>query len=363
MKVGVQLKTVTKRFGNVTAVDHVSLQVEPGTFMLLLGPSGCGKTTTLRLIAGFVTPNAGDIFIGSDRVNNVPPYRRNLGMVFQNYALFPHMNVFENIAFGLRIRRTPDKVVKEKVKQVLQLIRMEGFENRFPGEMSGGQQQRVSLGRALAIDPKVLLLDEPFGAIDRKLRKEMQVELRDIQKKLEFTAIFVTHDQEEALTMADRIAVMDAGKVVQLDSPSAIYEKPQTRFVAGFMGEANFFNGVIKEVTGPLATIQTEQGWPIVGQLGKRKRTTGEHVTTFVRPEKIKVSSGATPSFPNSLTGKVEHVLYLGEKIRYDVVLAAGQKVMVSDQNIQNLDAWRVLTPGQEVCVGWGAESSLILDD
>ncbi len=363
MKVGVQLKDVSKRFGSVTAVDNVSLQVQPGSLMLLLGPSGCGKTTTLRLIAGLVNPNSGDVFVGSDRVNDVPAYRRNLGMVFQNYALFPHMNVFDNIAFGLRLRRTPNDQVEQKVTQVLQLIRMEGFERRYPGEMSGGQQQRVSLGRALAIDPRVLLLDEPFGAIDRKLRKEMQVELRDIQKKLEFTAIFVTHDQEEALTLADQIAVMDAGKVVQLDSPSAIYEKPRTRFVAGFMGEANFFTGPIREITGSLATIQTDRGWPLVGQLSDRKRQIGESVTAFVRPEKIKLTADPAGHLPNSLTGKIMHVLYLGEKIRYDVSLPTGQSVMVSDQNIQNVDAWRVLSPGQDVCLQWGAESCLILDD
>jgi spermidine/putrescine ABC transporter ATP-binding subunit len=363
MKVGVRIESVTKRFGSVTAVDSVSVEVKPGTFMLLLGPSGCGKTTTLRLIAGFVRPNSGNIYIGDARVNDVPPYRRNLGMVFQNYALFPHMNVFENIAFGLRIRRMPQPAIQQKVQQALQLIRMEGYEHRFPGEMSGGQQQRVSLGRALAIDPQVLLLDEPFGAIDRKLRKEMQVELRDIQKELEFTAIFVTHDQEEALTLADQIAVMDAGKIVQLGSPSAIYERPRTRFVAGFMGEANFFSGSIKEIAGSLATIQTEQGWPIVGQLSDRKRTVGEKVTTFVRPEKIKLGAASSPGYPNSQVGRIQHILYLGEKIRYDVVLPTGQNVMVSDQNIQHVDAWRVLTPGQEVCVQWGAESSLILDD
>jgi len=246
--VKVKLVNVTKRFGEVIAVNKVSLEVREGELFTFLGPSGCGKTTTLRLIAGFYKPDEGEIYFDDELVNDIPPYKRNTGMVFQNYALWPHMNVFDNIAYGLKLRNMPPPQIIKKVKEVIELIGLKGKESRFPSQLSGGEQQRVALARALVIQPKVLLLDEPLSNLDAKLRLKMRSEIRRLQKRLGITTIYVTHDQEEALSISDRIAVMNKGEVLQIGTPLEIYEKPKDIFIADFIGTTNFIPCVVKEV-------------------------------------------------------------------------------------------------------------------
>jgi spermidine/putrescine transport system ATP-binding protein len=243
--IAVELRDVIKRFGDVVAVDHVSLRILDGEFFSLLGPSGCGKTTTLRMIAGFEQPTEGEVFIASRAVAGVPAFERNTNMVFQNYALFPHMTVAQNVAFGLEMKRVPRAEISQRVTGALEMVRLPGMEDRRPKQLSGGQQQRVALARALVNRPSVLLLDEPLGALDLKLRKEMQLELKDLQHRVGITFVYVTHDQEEALTMSDRIAVMHEGRVLQIGSPTEIYERPTCRFVADFIGETNFLDGEV----------------------------------------------------------------------------------------------------------------------
>ena len=241
-----KVESVRKSFGKISALDDVSLSVRDGEFLSLLGPSGCGKTTLIRIIAGFESPTAGDVKIDGLSIVGIPPYRRPIGMVFQNLALFPHLTVFDNIAYGLRVRRVPASIIKAKVHKALEMVALAGFDNRYIGEISGGQRQRVALARSIITEPRVLLLDEPLGALDMKIRRQMQIELKQIQQKLGTTFIFVTHDQDEALTMSDRIAVFRNGKIDQIDTPQTIYERPATRFVAEFVGDTNFIAGVVK---------------------------------------------------------------------------------------------------------------------
>lgn len=245
----VQLRSITKRFGSMVAVDRVSLDIKDGEFVSLLGPSGCGKTTTLRIIAGFIEPEEGDVLVMGEDISDRPPHKRNMGMVYQNYALFPHMTVFDNIAYGLRRRKLPMPRIREAVGRALELVQLTGLGDRYPNQLSGGQQQRVALARAVAIEPKVLLLDEPLSNLDAKLRKQMQVELRDLQRRLKITTIYVTHDQEEALVLSDRIVVMSGGRVMQVGKPGAIYHRPANTFVANFIGSINFLRGRLTKLT------------------------------------------------------------------------------------------------------------------
>jgi spermidine/putrescine transport system ATP-binding protein len=269
MVYAVELREVSKRFGEVEAVHQVSLQIREGEFFSLLGPSGCGKTTTLRMIAGFERPDAGEILIRGQRMNEVPPFHRPVNTVFQHYALFPHMTVFENVAFGLEMKRLPREEIRRRVAEALRLVRLTGLENRYPRQLSGGQQQRVALARALVNRPAVLLLDEPLGALDLKLRKEMQLELKNLQHQVGITFIYVTHDQEEAMTMSDRIAVMNQGRVLQVGTPVEIYERPATRFVADFIGETNFLEGRLVAFEEGYARVEVE-GFPssLRGRMG-----------------------------------------------------------------------------------------------
>ena len=261
----VEIREVTRRFGEILALDDVTLRIEEGELFALLGPSGSGKTTLLRAIAGFVDPDAGTISIDGDPMHHLPVHRRDIGMVFQHYALFPHMSVFDNVAFGLTVRHLTRSRIAAQVREMLALVQLEGFESRRPGQLSGGQQQRVALARALITRPRVLLLDEPLGALDKRLRRQMQVELRQIQREVGITTVFVTHDQEEALTLSDRIAILDAGRLIQSGPPQAVYERPKTVFAADFLGDANFFTGTVRgagRAAGVLGTRNRHCGSP-----------------------------------------------------------------------------------------------------
>src|SRR3954449_6989251 len=287
----IRLERVTKRFSEVTAVDDLSLDIEHGEFFSMLGPSGCGKTTTLRMVAGFEEVSAGTIRLGEQDVTNTPPYRRDVNTVFQNYALFPHLNVFENVAFGLRRRKMADADVKRKVGEFLALVELPGYERRKTSQLSGGQQQRVALARALINHPRVLLLDEPLGALDLKLRKQMQLELKRIQTEVNITFIHVTHDQEEAMTMADSVAIMDGGRIEQLGPPQELYEHPRTAFVAGFLGVSNLVEASDESRAGELAALRLPDGTAV--RVPSHALTDGGsngHVRIGVRPEKMRLA-------------------------------------------------------------------------
>jgi ABC-type Fe3+/spermidine/putrescine transport system ATPase subunit len=333
----VALCGVTKTFGGRPAVEAISLEIRRGEFFSLLGPSGCGKTTLMRMIAGFEFPDQGSILLGGVDVAPVPPHKRDVNMVFQNYALFPHLSVGENIAFGLRIARAQD--IEGRVKRALEMVNLVGYEKRSATTLSGGEQQRVALARAIVTGPRVLLLDEPLGALDLKLRKGLQEELRRLQRALGMTFIFVTHDQEEALAMSDRIAVMNQGRVEQVGTPVEIYERPSTRFIAEFVGSGNFFEG-----TGDGRVVRTRDGLSI------ESAATGE-VTLLVRPEKMRVNGGT------GLSARVEEVLYQGASM--SIILRAGErKILVEDANDGALSDVRV---GETTTVSWSPQDVLVL--
>jgi spermidine/putrescine ABC transporter ATP-binding subunit len=312
----ITLEGLTKVFGEVRAVDGVSLKVEDSEFVTLLGPSGCGKTTILRMIAGLEKPTSGKIYMDGRDITNLPPYERSVGMVFQSLALFPHLTVFGNIAYGMRInrrRRYTKAQIKARVREMLELVELEGMEGRYPSQLSGGQQQRVALARALAHNPSVLLLDESLANLDRKLRERMQVELRRIQQKVGITTVFVTHDQDEAMTMSDRIAVMRSGRIVQVGAPTKIYESPNSIFVAGFIGTMNFFDGEVADVAGEVVRVRCDDFELLVPRRGKVKED--QKVTIAVRPESIRfVSSGN-----HTLRGKIDLKRHLGDTIEYHI--------------------------------------------
>ncbi len=337
----VEVKDVTKRFpgpggrpeDEVVAVDDVSLQIRDGEFYSLLGPSGCGKTTTLRMIAGFEHPTAGEIYIHGKPMGLTPAYQRNTNMVFQNYALFPHMNIARNVAFGLEMKKVDKVEVRHRVQEVLDMVRLPDFGPRKPDQLSGGQQQRIALARALVNRPEVLLLDEPLGALDLKLRKEMQLELKSLQQEVGITFVYVTHDQEEALTMSDRIAVMHRGKVLQVGGPTEIYERPNCRFVADFIGDTNFLDGVVEEQAGEEASIRVDEALCIVAQT-ERPLSPGARVTVAVRPEKIRLLPEPPKSEPNAFPVHVEQVVYVGTDTRFRVRLTEGVVLAVREQNV-----------------------------
>ena len=328
--VGVRLVKVTKRFGDTVAVDRVDLEVRPGEFFTLLGPSGCGKTTTLRILAGFVEPDSGEVYFGERRMNGVPPWLRQTGMVFQNYALWPHLSVFENVAFGLRERRVPYNVLARKVHWALELVGLTGMEKRRPSQLSGGQQQRVALARTLVVEPAVLLLDEPLSNLDAKLRWQMRVELVRLQRRLGITTICVTHDQEEALALSDRIAVMRDGRVLQVGTPQEIYDNPAHPFVAEFVGISNRVEGILEsfESDGATCSIRTRFGPTIyAGRAGGPTLRPGERVVAVVRPEAIALElPGDQDGQPehNVLFGQVRLATYLGDVMQYEVELPDG---------------------------------------
>ncbi|WP_445626388.1 ABC transporter ATP-binding protein [Nostoc sp. DSM 114167] len=330
----VELRNVFKFFNQEPAVNGIDLDVRQGEFFSILGPSGCGKTTTLRLIAGFEIADAGKVFIQGQSMTNVPPYRRPVNTVFQSYALFNHLNVWNNIAFGLRLKKIPKSKIEARVQEALKLVKMESLRSRFPNQLSGGQQQRVALARALVNRPTVVLLDEPLGALDFKLRKEMQVELSNLHKNLGLTFVMVTHDQEEALSLSDRIAVMNQGKIEQVGTPSQIYERPCTSFVADFIGDTNLFSGEIVAVDSSSIKISTKMGLSIVISRAEDTPTElSQAVVVSVRPEKIQLSL-YPPNLPvNCFEGRLVNVMYLGTHVNYVMELTNGISINVLQPN------------------------------
>jgi putative spermidine/putrescine transport system ATP-binding protein len=357
MSARIDIVAVTKTYdGNTRAVDAVDLSIREGEFFSLLGPSGCGKTTTLRMIAGFETPTKGVIEVGGADVTHVPAHKRDMGMVFQNYALFPHRSVSENVAFGLRMRGIDRTTIARKVADALAQVELVGYEDRRPGQLSGGQQQRVALARAIVIEPRVLLCDEPLGALDKKLRQAMQFELKQLQRKLGLTMVFVTHDQEEALAMSDRIAVMNAGKVEQIGAPSDIYDRPSTRFVADFIGDTNLFHGEVIRDGGGNYVLQVDQGLSI--ELAALPEATGA-VSIALRPEKIRL---ATPPAltGHGLNGVVESANFQGGSVLYRIETAGGRRLLAQQPNNGSHEPFQA---GAAVALRWKPSDIVILRD
>ena len=359
--VDVRLVDVVKRFGDAVAVDHISLEVKDGEFFSLLGPSGCGKTTTLRMIGGFEEPTSGLIELQGQDVTWLPPYQRNVNTVFQNYALFPHLTIEDNVAFGLRRKKVKDSEVKSRVADMLRLVELPGFERRKPTQISGGQAQRVALARALINRPAVLLLDEPLGALDLKLRKQMQVELKRIQQEVGITFIYVTHDQEEAMTMSDRIAVMNQGRYEQLGDPESLYERPQTRFVAGFLGVSNLLTGSPEGRDGDYTVCRLADDSRIRVPHGMADGET--EIQIGVRPEKIRLHApeDESPSGHNRLTGTVRDASYIGVSTQYIVESPGGNRLMIYEQNVERATRSELWAPGEEVQMTWQPEHTFVV--
>jgi spermidine/putrescine transport system ATP-binding protein len=361
----IDLRDVRKRYGEVVAVDWVSLTVAKGEFLTLLGPSGCGKTTTLRLIGGFELPSEGEVFIDGEPMGDRPPYRRNVNTVFQNYALFPHLTVGKNVAYGLEMKRVPRAERNRRVAEALELVRLPHVEKRKPHELSGGQQQRVALARALVNRPAVLLLDEPLGALDLKLRKAMQLELKALNREVGATFVYVTHDQEEALTMSDRIAVMSEGRILQIGAPEEIYERPRSRFVADFIGQTNFLTGRLVRAVGDMAEVELP-GTGIVRALNPVADgpVPAGQVTVAVRPERVALlgPDDSPPAEANVLAGRIREVIYVGTHSQFVVELPAGETVVVHRQNAAGIgEAGPRL--GDPVRVAFSPSSATLLTD
>ncbi|HZZ20190.1 MAG TPA: ABC transporter ATP-binding protein, partial [Opitutaceae bacterium] len=334
MSASIELRSISKRFGKVAAVDNVSLKVESGELLTLLGPSGCGKTTILRLLSGFESPTEGSILIGGEDVTGVPPNKRDINQVFQSYALFPHLTVRENIGFGLRMRRDAAPAIKDKVASAISLVSLGGMEDRYPHQLSGGQRQRVALARAIVPEPRVLLLDEPLSALDAKLRREMQVELKVLQRKLGLTTILVTHDQEEALAMSDRIAVMHAGRVEQLGTGKEVYHEPRTEFVAQFLGESNLVRARVVAVSQIGTALRTTDGWLLTAAtpLGFVPAE-GDEIIVSIRPERVRLSGNSGEL--NSISVRIMERTFLGASLRLVVEADSGRRLTVVAPNGQ----------------------------
>jgi len=368
MPYDVELKEVTKQFpasgGNtVLAVDNISLQIEQGEFFALLGPSGCGKTTTLRMIAGFESLTQGDLLVRGESMRDVPPFHRPVNTVFQDYALFPHMTVLKNIMFGLKMDGLSKKDAQKRAHEALELVELPAIADRKPTQLSGGQQQRVALARALVKRPAVLLLDEPLGALDLKLRKNMQHELKSMQRDVGITFIYVTHDQEEAMTMADRIAVMNQGQVEQLGTPRDVYEHPQSRFVADFIGETNFISGDLIRQEDNTGQVKLADNCVIPAQLASNTFSNNQTITVTLRPERIGIApSGATiEAHLTALNGQVLETEYIGTDTRYTVQIAGNQQIVVRVQNMDYVEQ-AVFDAGDQVQVFWSVNSTTILN-
>jgi spermidine/putrescine transport system ATP-binding protein len=346
----IRLDGVTKRFDDVVAVDGLTLEIERGSFFALLGPSGCGKTTTLRMIGGFEQPTEGRIYLGDDEVSGLPAYKRDVNTVFQSYALFPHLSVFENVAFGLRRRAVRGDMLKGRVVEILRIVGLEGMEKRKPRQLSGGQQQRVAVARALVNKPQVLLLDEPLGALDLKLRKQMQLELKGIQHDMGITFVHVTHDQEEAMTMADQIAVMKGGRIEQLGTPTELYETPSTAFVAGFLGASNLIPGTVSGSD----TVRLRNGPEVHVRPDALAGRTGE-VAIGIRPEKIELGHGQA----NELEGIIVEQAYVGVSTQYIVETGCGRLTVYRQNASPGLNG---AAPGQRLTLSWSPDSTFVVD-
>lgn len=350
----VELKGVAKRYKDFVAATDINISVKSGEFLTLLGPSGCGKTTTLRMIAGFEQPTEGEVWVDGKLVNNVEPYKRDVNTVFQSYALFPHMNVFDNVAYGLRMKKVPKNEIKKRVNKILELVQLEKFATRKPDQLSGGQKQRVAIARALVNNPKVLLLDEPLGALDLKLRKQMQVELKHLQQELKITFVYVTHDQEEALTMSDRIIVMNGGIIEQIGSPTEIYERPKTRFIAEFIGETNVFNGTVTRIDEQWIYINCE------GQEIKALRKLGvdlsDQVYIAIRPEKAIIQTVLDDTM-SVVRGVFKEKIYVGSITKWVFTLPSGQTVTVNETE----EMREPIKTGDPFYISWAPEHSVLL--
>jgi len=371
----VEFRDVVKTFptpegGQVQAVDHVDLQIGHGEFFSLLGPSGCGKTTSLRLMAGFEWPTGGQVLIAGKVMGRIPPYLRPVNTVFQSYALFQHMSVFQNVAFGLEMERAQKADIARRVGQALEMVKLSGMERRKPSQLSGGQQQRVALARSLVKRPQVLLLDEPLGALDLKLRKEMQLELKALQEQVGITFIYVTHDQEEALTMSDRIAVMSKGRVLQIGRAVEIYERPNCRFVADFIGETNFLTGTVKSVAQDRVTVHLPALTAEIVGVGHGDLSIGQAVAVAIRPEKVRLADDVGEGTPeargaaNSLRGKVVTTAYIGSDTRVILDLGGGVRISAWEQNaMSTLDPDAYYGSGDAVRITIPIENALVLPE
>jgi putative spermidine/putrescine transport system ATP-binding protein len=349
---------LTKVFGTTTAVDGVTLRIAAGEMVALLGPSGCGKTTILRMIAGLIEPTEGDVLLGGFRVTRTPVHRRNIGMLFQNYALFPHLSVAENVAFGLQMRGLGRAAIRPKVDAALAMVQLAGYADRLPAALSGGQQQRVALARALVIEPTLLLLDEPLGALDRNLRESMQVEIREIQKRIGITAVLVTHDQEEALTMADRVAIMRGGRLEQVGTPKEIYGRPASRFVASFIGASNFLHGAVEGRTGDKLRVRLASGGQV---LVPWPHDAAGDVLISVRPEAVDL--GAADESGNGTQGIVQQVVYRGQTTHVHLTLDDGDPLVAFLPNRQDEGTARAFAVGDKVRASWAPHNSWLVAD
>ena len=355
----IETEKLTKKFGSMAAVDDASLSIEEGELFTLLGPSGCGKTTLLRLIAGFYAPDAGEVRFDGRRVNDVPPHERGIGMVFQNYALWPHMTVFDNIAYGLKLREIKRPEIATRVAAVLEKVKLAGLGDRYPGQLSGGQQQRVALARALVLNPKILLLDEPLSNLDAKIRVQVRQEIRKLQKELGITTIYVTHDQEEALTLSDRIAVFNQGKVLQVGTPKDLYERPANRFVADFIGINNLIDGTVESIEPRESRLRVKSALGPLSALfeERQKFAVGDRCILCIRPENANIDGEPVPD-RNLVKGRITFSAYLGNTLRYDVELGPGRIFKVDVR-----DPWHheIRPVGAEVAISFPASSTVAI--
>ena len=352
----VRFEKIDKSYdGDVLVVKNLNLNIHKGEFVTMLGPSGSGKTTTLMMLAGFETPTNGEIFLQDKPISKIPPYEREIGMVFQNYALFPHMTVHENLAFPLEVRKMSKNDVEDKVKKGLAMVELEEFGSRFPAQLSGGQQQRVALARALVFEPNVVLMDEPLGALDKNLREQMQYEIKHIHERIGITVVYVTHDQSEALTMSNRIAVFNDGVVQQLSTPDVLYEKPENSFVAKFIGENNTMIGTVKEINGDFCTVELLNG-KIVKALKVNVDSVGDKTELSVRPERVSIDNSNQTQ--NNFEGKVQELIYLGDHIRARLEVNNSDDFIVKIPNEGSID----LSVGKSINLSWNAEDVRALD-
>ena len=347
---GLEVKDIHSQYGANKVLNGVSLSVEDGKFLTLLGPSGCGKTTLLRVVAGFNQPTKGEVYIKGERVDLDPPYKRDVGLVFQNYALFPHMTIFNNVAYGLRLRKLGKSEISDRVREALELVRLSGYEDRLPKQLSGGEQQRIAMARALVIRPRILLLDEPLSNLDLKLRQHLRLEIKSIQSKTGLTTLYVTHDQTEALVMSDQVAVLNKGVIQQIGSPTHIYEYPANRFVADFVGEGNVFEGKFSQD----GTFTTEDGLSI--QVSEGRTANVERGVLYVRPEKISITK--TAKNVNSFPGRIRVIVYEGPTVRYLISLTPSREILAVEQ-ITELASLR--NEGDDVYVSWSPDGSAVV--